>query len=667
MFPSSVDHKDHAPPLQEASASNAGCEAAVDEVEEAGTGESGEEDMEIDKEEVKEKVDQKDEREKGQKEGGGRGLTQLIGNGREMVENGNCARMQLRTEAAFGGGKHYLHGGIMLNAKTTNSCSTINQENSLVSQSHSVERDGGALYPANEDKQVGFQLGEDLKGMESRVVMSEVAPGSLSPYMEFSERNKRPAIICDFFMKGWCIRGSSCRFLHVKENPVCSSEHHVKEKDSKHDKGIIDGSKTCPGILVRDGSNNQNCSAFNPSSSVLHVNPGLLSIDCQDSFKRDDEFISSYRDVIRNGLGRSRYDEDYRIYSSLINRGSSITVRSNFLPDCGLSSNVPVRSLYIQESNIPPLDFGSPSSNMSLHSQRLPGNGYTSYKSASVQSPSLFSLHGRETYSFMRSMNKRKISPCNWEPSVPFRPSFSISSVLPSLGNQYDPFLDSIEQPNVEGGVFTAAEQQISANRNVSGCENGHSISSQVRNPDEQVVDKDYHVKEKDLSAEIAETAENSIVDCQIENSLPEENSLTLREISQVDEHSKTLHPSGNQPRPKKDLKDERVRNKIEKHLHESRNAEGQSESKLKRNFRVVLIDFVKALLRPCWDDGRLTKDAHNLIVKKAVDKVISTLTKEQVPTSKDSIKHYLSSSESKISKLLEGYVDKYGKPFNAS
>lgn len=41
---------------------------------------------------------------------------------------------------------------------------------------------------------------------------------SLSPGADFNDGNKRKAITCDFFAKGWCIKGSSCRFLHVKDN-----------------------------------------------------------------------------------------------------------------------------------------------------------------------------------------------------------------------------------------------------------------------------------------------------------------------------------------------------------------------------------------------------------------------------------------------------------------
>lgn len=426
-------------------------------------------------------------------------------------------------------------------------------------------------------------------------------------------------------------------------------------------------------MLERVGSSsNGNCSAYaSSSSSVLHVSPGLPSIDREGSSKYDDEFISSYRDVIRNGLGRSRYDEDYRIYSSLINRGSSVTLRSNLLPDYG-PPNGSGRMLSIHESKIPtsrlpshslnptlsvpPLAFNSFSSNMrSLDAQNFLNSEFAPYKSASlVQSSSLISGSGRERYSLLGSNNnKRKFSPYNWEPSVPFRPSFSIVSVLPSVGSQYDPFLDSIERPKAGDGVFLAAEQQISGNRNISGCENEHTVSSHNKIP-EQVVDKDCHTKGKDSSADPAETAENSIVDCQNENVITEENSRPLGENSEVDERSEPVLHRSDQPRPRKDAKDERVKNKFEKNIHQNTNAEGHKESKFMRHFRVVLIDFVKALLRPSWEGGRLTKDAHNLIVKKAVDKVTSTLTNEQVPTSKDSIKQYLSSSEAKIAKLVE-------------
>lgn len=40
----------------------------------------------------------------------------------------------------------------------------------------------------------------------------------LSPGAEIMDGNKQPTVICDFYAKGWCIRGSSCMFLHLKDD-----------------------------------------------------------------------------------------------------------------------------------------------------------------------------------------------------------------------------------------------------------------------------------------------------------------------------------------------------------------------------------------------------------------------------------------------------------------
>lgn len=52
----------------------------------------------------------------------------------------------------------------------------------------------------------------------SRLVVPQIRPRSLSPVAELNNGNKRPASICDFFAKGWCIKGNSCRFLHIKDD-----------------------------------------------------------------------------------------------------------------------------------------------------------------------------------------------------------------------------------------------------------------------------------------------------------------------------------------------------------------------------------------------------------------------------------------------------------------
>lgn len=58
---------------------------------------------------------------------------------------------------------------------------------------------------------------------------SGVRPRSQSPTLDLNNGAKRPAMICDFFAKGWCIKGSSCRFLHVK--------NEAKKPDKDLEKG----------------------------------------------------------------------------------------------------------------------------------------------------------------------------------------------------------------------------------------------------------------------------------------------------------------------------------------------------------------------------------------------------------------------------------------------
>ncbi|KAJ8534899.1 hypothetical protein K7X08_016627 [Anisodus acutangulus] len=79
-------------------------------------------------------------------------------------------------------------------------------------------------------------------------------------------------------------------------------------------------------------------------------------------------------------------------------------------------------------------------------------------------------------------------------------------------------------------------------------------------------------------------------------------------------------------------------------------------------HFRGALVEFVKELLKPTWHEGLLMRDAYKMIVKKAVDKIINSLTPDQIPKMAESIKQYLSVSKPKVAKLIEGYLEKYGK-----
>lgn len=52
-----------------------------------------------------------------------------------------------------------------------------------------------------------------------------IPPKSFFPGGEGNEpEQKRAALPCKFFAKGWCFNGVSCKFLHVKENSNCFSQ-----------------------------------------------------------------------------------------------------------------------------------------------------------------------------------------------------------------------------------------------------------------------------------------------------------------------------------------------------------------------------------------------------------------------------------------------------------
>jgi len=55
-------------------------------------------------------------------------------------------------------------------------------------------------------------------------------PRSSSPGATPENSSKRPATLCAFYARGWCIKGNSCRFLHQKEGSTEDlTESHKKE------------------------------------------------------------------------------------------------------------------------------------------------------------------------------------------------------------------------------------------------------------------------------------------------------------------------------------------------------------------------------------------------------------------------------------------------------
>ncbi|XAR59172.1 hypothetical protein NMG60_11014858 [Bertholletia excelsa] len=299
------------------------------------------------------------------------------------------------------------------------------------------------------------------------LIVPQIRPRSLSPVSEFNDGNKRPAVICNFFAKGWCIKGNSCRFLHIKDNVNSTTQKH-------------EGDVTTLGLQADGGLGG----GTDRPKSAYFLNTSTPSVTC--------------------------------------------------------------------------------SSSLSL--ERTP----------SVE-------HGE--------------SP-RWNPS--------------------SKDCDNLSDNNFQGkDLFTSQEKAVRTS----------------------------HTDQK-----------NGIIFPQEEKSL---SPFHVKDASNLDSDP------GNQKDGQRQKKESKINVFGQDHeIGFDLKIDGErKESKALKHFRAALIEFVKEFVKPAWREGLISKDAHKIIVKKAVHKVLSTLQPRQTPNTPELIKQYLSASEPKISKLVEGYVVKYGKP----
>lgn len=83
------------------------------------------------------------------------------------------------------------------------------------------------------------------------------------------------------------------------------------------------------------------------------------------------------------------------------------------------------------------------------------------------------------------------------------------------------------------------------------------------------------------------------------------------------------------------------------------------------RDFRFHLAEHIKELVKPIWKKGNLSKDAHRLVVKKSVEKVVDSIEPNQVPTTEELITKYIATCGPKIEKLVKVNISHF--QFNAS
>lgn len=437
------------------------------------------------------------------------------------------------------------------------------------------------------------------------------------------------------------------------------------------------------------------------------VSPDSLQLPiCKDNAR----FVSSFKDVGKENLKQNWCSDDYPIFrsssfpehrslasnsviSSDTYRSTShetsledmITRRGHFMlydrsspivsgpMNSSVSSSLPITGILPSQSNSTWMRSSFSASSFDtdpLGIQKLPASDEHRFsRSASLLRTSLpFSDSGLANRSltnvprdFLHTAHKTKISSNDWEPSVPFRPSFFITQSLSSPGSLYDPIRDSIEQPNLGDGLSKfCSRPETTSSTNTHLRINADPVLVKTLGPD---CGSDKHstsghykfhdnMSYKNFQGKDFFTTENRSTLNQEEKLL---NTANVKDFTKADKLN-----VDSDPRLQKDgtsrtreLKVDRVRQNEETEVDLKTDGE-QKESKVLKHFRAALVDSVKELVKPRWHEGRLSKDAHKMVVKKAVDKVLGTFQPDEIPNTMESIKQYLSISKPKISKLVE-------------
>ncbi|KAI9197818.1 hypothetical protein LWI28_005180 [Acer negundo] len=570
-------------------------------------------------------------------------------------------------------GEALFYSSESVDADTTSTCGVTRKDVVIATPIQDRVDEGTVVVQGSEEEitKMDLHLGDDKRRRESRSPM--IRPRSLVPDVESDGRNKRPAAICDFFSKGWCIRGNSCKFLHVKDGVDITTQQHAGDVAAAtlKRKALIDEEMILPQELGESKSlpqlqENQKLSLLQKENVSLG-NP--LSSQKLASSNDNSGFTLSFKDTGRESPRENWPADDFGNFVSPINRCSFHISRSSLLPEYRSSSS---------GSTIPSNNYNN--ENPSSYSSILEGR--TCIQSQ-YRHNDYFSLSGSETEKPLLSTDyKTKISSNDWKPSVPFRPSFFIPpAILSSVGSQYDPLCDSFDLPNTRDISFKLSFSNVGASTlNTSSHQqiNGDSILSRTIVPEsngdissasfhgasnENVLENDFHTPGKDPHTAGAEAVETSLGDGQ-NGTMPKGDEPSVSTHAKAISKSKTCvgRHQNDGSRHNKDIKVGRVRQNNEIDLERKTEGDVCKESKPMRHLRADLVDLVKELLKPAWSEGHLSKDVYKTIVKKAVDKVLSTLQPHQIPTTIESARQYLSSSQPKIAKLVEGYADKYGK-----
>uniref|UniRef100_A0A1J3GKW0 Protein FRIGIDA-ESSENTIAL 1 n=1 Tax=Noccaea caerulescens TaxID=107243 RepID=A0A1J3GKW0_NOCCA len=468
---------------------------------------------------------------------------------------------------------------------------------------------------------------------------------------------KRAAHLCKFFAKGWCSKGNSCRFVHVNNIAGSSITPSLEERRTLDIK---------EGVRVSLLSENGVTSLHTRDNNIHLGNPPA----CQRVFPPMNEMRlmplseNIARESLRQNCGADVTENRSLFINNTIN---SFALRSSFVHDHRPSSITSYRKADMESSSAPAwTGSGFTSVPMNEYASNLGHfeNRTNTYGSGSLATLQAVPVSSGEDAQGNTCSDKNKVSSNDWEPSEPFKASFTIPPyILPSSDALYDPFTD-VEDPEDRSLNAPLSSKGKHARNNPRLQKDGDTSSSGPQARGSNNDDKNSSCSQNQHQ----ETGERKKMDAYgvvegVATSVVDQNDAATpsKEISSSAAVLKRCKAAGHESWRRSDGSSHQKMLKSDEIDGEVRSDAG---AKVMRQFRTAVVETIKEMLKPLWREGRFTKDVHNKIVKRAAEKIVSAAVQfHQVPTDTVSVEQYLSMSSTKIVKLVEGYVDRYGKP----
>ncbi|KAL0722298.1 hypothetical protein Bca4012_036897 [Brassica carinata] len=476
-----------------------------------------------------------------------------------------------------------------------------------------------------------------------------------APVQSFPPANgpepKRPTFPCKFFAQGRCTKGNSCRFLHVNENMNRTSQQQVvnnmartsgiqsvqERRPLESKEGIRFPMLSTNGVMVNPPAGQREF----PFTNEMRFMPSLENMG-RGSLQKCSAVFTENRPVFGNSIS------SFPSRSSFVQEHGSL-ITSNRQTDMGSSGPAWTGSVF---SSAPLNQYTSPFGNFE---NRNDING-----SGSLPMEQAISVSSVQDAEVDTTSNIKNVSSNDWEPSEPFRPSFTIPPyILPSSDALYDPFTD-IENPEDKSLNAPSSSKGKDAQKKSGQQKDSDSASNDKNSSCSQNQYQETAAK-KNLEAHgVVEGVATSVVDQndattpskEVSSSAAVENRVVLKRSKPAGHGSwHRSDGSSHQKMLKTDEMDGEVRS--------------DAGTKVMRQFRTAVVETIKEMLKPLWREGRLSKDVHNMIVKKATEKIVSAAVQlHQVPTNNESVDKYLSTSATRIVKLVEDLRLFFASPF---